>query len=211
MTLQSDITTIQDTIDDIETAIINKGGTISGGLSTFASAINNLDIPIGINREVVNGVYRTPTTSFTFSLPSNATTIDSTVLYYAFSGSTGLTSVDLGSLTTITGDSSLSSAFGYCSNLTSVNLSSLTSINSNRCFFYTFQSCTSLTTLSFPSLTSTSFGSITTQFSYMLSGVTGCTVHFPSNLQSVIGSWSDVTNGFGGTNTTVLFDLPATT
>ena len=35
-------------------------------------------------------------------------------------------------------------------------------------------------------------------------------MHFPSNLQSVIGSWSDVQNGFGGTNTTVLFDLPAT-
>ena len=45
----------------------------------------------------------------------------------------------------------------------------------------------------------------------MLRGVTGCTVHFPSNLEAVIGSWSDVTNGFGGTNTTVLFDLPATT
>jgi hypothetical protein len=44
----------------------------------------------------------------------------------------------------------------------------------------------------------------------MLPGVTGCTVHFPSNLQSVIGSWADVTEGFGGTNTTVLFDLPAT-
>ena len=44
----------------------------------------------------------------------------------------------------------------------------------------------------------------------MLQGVSGCTVHFPSNLQSVIGSWSDVTNGFGGTNTTVLFDLPST-
>ena len=44
----------------------------------------------------------------------------------------------------------------------------------------------------------------------MLRGVTGCTVHFPSNIQSVIGSWASVTGGFGGTNTTVLFDLPAT-
>ena len=26
-------------------------------------------------------------------------------------------------------------------------------------------------------------------------------------IQSTIGSWSDVTNGFGGTNTTVLFDI----
>ena len=74
-----------------------------------------------------------------------------------------------------------------------------------------FSGCTSLTTLSFPALTSTSFGSYTNQFDNMLKGVTGCTVHFPSNLQSVIGSWTSVTNGFTGTNTTVLFDLPATT
>ena len=44
----------------------------------------------------------------------------------------------------------------------------------------------------------------------MLSGVTGCTVHFPSNLETVIGDWSSVTSGFGGTDTTVLFDLPST-
>ena len=44
----------------------------------------------------------------------------------------------------------------------------------------------------------------------MLQSVTGCIVHFSSNLQSVIGSWADVTAGFGGTNTTVLFDLTAT-
>lgn len=70
----------------------------------------------------------------------------------------------------------------------------------------TFQG-TSLETLSFPSLTSTS----TMYFTDMLTGVTGCVVHFPSNLQSVIGSSTDVASGFGGTNTTVLFDLPATT
>jgi hypothetical protein len=69
---------------------------------------------------------------------------------------------------------------------------------------------TSISNLSLPALKSTSFGSYTNQFNYMLKGVTGCTVHFPSNLQSVIGSWSSVTSGFGGTNTTVLFDLPAT-
>ena len=44
----------------------------------------------------------------------------------------------------------------------------------------------------------------------MLNGVTGCTVHFPSNLKSLMMYWSDVTRGFGGTNTIVLFDLPAT-
>jgi len=69
---------------------------------------------------------------------------------------------------------------------------------------------TQITELRFPSLYSGSFGSYTNQFNYMLLSITGCTVHFPSNLQSVIGSWDSVTTGFGGTNTTVLFDLPAT-
>ena len=67
-----------------------------------------------------------------------------------------------------------------------------------------------LQTLSFPALTSNSFGTNTDQFNSMLSNCENVTVHFPSNLQSVIGDWQDVLNGFGGTNTTVLFDLPAT-
>jgi hypothetical protein len=70
---------------------------------------------------------------------------------------------------------------------------------------------TQITELRFPSLNSNSFGSYNNQFRGMLARVNGCTVHFPSNLQSVIGSWTDVTSGFGGTNTIVLFDLPATT
>ena len=126
-----------------------------------------------------------------------------------FSGCTSLTSVDLSSLTTISGSSGCSMMFSG-TGLTSVELSSLTTLSGSAGCQQMFLGCTQLTTLSFPALTSTSFGSYTNQFNYMLSGVTGCTVHFPSNLQSVIGSWSDVTAGFSGINTTVLFDLPAT-
>lgn len=108
------------------------------------------------------------------------------------------------------GPSALTYAFANCTNLTTGVFPALNSITSSGVFRNTFAGCTNLASLSFPALTSTSFGSYTNQFNNMLSGVTGCTVHFPSNLQSVIGSWSDVTNGFGGTNTTVLFDLPQT-
>ena len=107
--------------------------------------------------------------------------------------------------------------FKGCTALTEINLSKLSDLTTSRAMGGTasqggtFTNCTSLTTLSFPALKSTSFGSYTNQFDMLLKGVTGCTVHFPSNLQSVIGSWSSVTSGFGGTNTTVLFDLPATT
>jgi len=238
--LQNNIDTIQDTLDDIRTAIINKGGTVTGtDITTYASGIDNIPIPNVINREVVNGVYQAPTTSFTFSLPSNATDLGNYVMQYAFQGCTGLTSVDLSNLTTVSGSNAMTSAFygctgltgtldlsslttisGYqamiyafqgCTGLTSVDLSNLTTVSGNSAMNQAFSGCTKLTTLSFPSLISTGFGSYKDQFGSMLSGVTGCTVHFPSNLQSVIGSWSSVTSGFGGTNTTVLFDLPATT
>lgn len=93
--------------------------------------------------------------------------------------------------------------------ITTADFPSLTKIGF-QALFRGFMSCPNLQSVSFPALTSQSFGNYTNQFNQMLQSVTGCTVHFPSNLESVIGSWSDVTNGFGGTNTTVLFDLPAT-
>lgn len=73
-----------------------------------------------------------------------------------------------------------------------------------------FRNCTALQSLWFYALDTNSFGSKTNQFYDMLSGCTDVTVHFPIRIQSTIGSWSDVTAGFGGTNTTVLFDLVTT-
>ena len=156
-------------------------------------------------------------------------------LYSTFYNCTSLVSLDLSNLVTANASNSCKQLVYGCSSLTILNLDKLEELGSNafqygcyRCtsltsmsfpklrvldnsaMQYAFYGCTSLTTLSFPALTSQSFGSYTNQFNSMLGGVTGCTVHFPSNLSSVIGSWSSVTNGFGGTNTTVLFDLPAT-
>lgn len=127
-----------------------------------------------------------------------------------FQGCTALTAIALPKLTTCTNAQGLQSLCSGCTSLTSVDLSLLSDIKSGNVLRWAFQGCTSLTTLSFPALASTSFGSSTTQFDNMLSGVTGCTVHFPSNLSSVIGNWASVTAGFGGTNTTILYDLPAT-
>ena len=143
---------------------------------------------------------------------SSLTTISGEfAMQHAFYGCTSLASIDLSSLTTISGFAGMQHAFQGCTSLTTIDLSNLTTISGISGMQHAFQGCTQLKSLSFPALTSTSFGSITNQFNDMLQGVTGCTVHFPSNLQSVIGSWSSVTSGFGGTNTTVLFDLPATT
>lgn len=130
---------------------------------------------------------------------------------FLFSGCTNLASANMSGLTTISGEKACRNMFQYCSGLTSVDLSALTTLTGSQACNIMFYGCTSLTSLSFPALTSNSFGSYyTNQFNNMLQACSGVTVHFPSNLQSVIGSWSDVTNGFGGTNTTVLYDLPAT-
>ena len=192
---------------NITTGNIKKDVTILGVTGSYEIP----GVKEGIQREVnTQGKIQMPTTSFTFSLPSNATDVGSNAMQDAFYNCTGLTSVDLSSLTTVSGSRAMRYAFQNCTGLTSVDLSSLTTVSGSQAMYGAFWDCKKLTTLSFPALTSTSFGSYTNQFNGMLQGVTGCTVHFPSNLQSVIGSWSSVTAGFGGTNTTVLFDLPAT-
>ena len=210
-------------------------GRLYLGNQEIAPILYDKEASIGLPREVSSqGVYGYPAQNFSFSLPSDATNVGSYALYYAFrycssltsvdlsslttvSGNSAfyyafqdcsnLTSVDLSSLTTVSGSSAFSSAFSYCNGLTSVSFPALTTITGGSAFSSAFQYCSNLTSVSFPALTTSSFGSRTNQFNNMLQGCTGVTVHFPSAIQSTIGSWSSVTGGFGGTNTTVLFDL----
>lgn len=148
---------------------------------------------------------------------------------YMFSRCTGITSVDLSSLKYVRGYDSCYNMFKDCTGITSINLSSLEEIGNSSCS-YMFKGCSNLENadvsnvqiigdggckqmfadtkvknLLFSSLTAQGLGNKTNQFDDMLSGVTGCTVVFPSALQSVMGNWTSVQNGFGGTNTTVLF------
>lgn len=124
---------------------------------------------------------------------------------YAFSLCSNLTKAEFPLLQTVTGTQGLGYAFQNCSKLTNVNFDSLSTITGNSVLYYAFRSCTSLKELRFPSLSNIGT-SYTNQFSNMLSGVTGCTIHFPSSIQSNIQGMSGYPN-FGGTNTTVLFDL----
>lgn len=128
----------------------------------------------------------------------------------AFSSCSSLTSASFPVLERANSYRAFYSCFSSCPSLTSISFPALEEINNSQVLSYCFSSCSSLTSVSFPALTSQSFGTYTNQFQNMLSNTSGCTVHFPSNLQSVIGSWSDITNGMGGTNTTISFDLPAT-
>lgn len=134
--------------------------------------------------------------------------------YRMFARCSDLASVNLSSLTTVTGYGACQFMFTQCTSLTSVTFSSLSDISNGSVFDNAFAGCTALTSLSFPALTSTSFGTYNNQFANMISGCSGVTIHFPSNLDpaggsTVISSKTGYPN-FGGSSTTLAFDLTAT-
>ena len=131
------------------------------------------------------------------------TTIGSNACEQMFSDCPNITSVNMSNVETI-GSFGCSGMFGNDTGLTSITFDSLTTLESGA--FNGAFGATSLTSLSFPALTTFSDGS-EDAFSYMLQDVDGCTVHFPAALQSTMENWQDVQDGFGGTNTTILFDL----
>ena len=132
---------------------------------------------------------------------SSLSSVGSYAMYNAFDNCRGLTSVDLSSLSSV-GSSGLYETFSNCFVLKKVVFSSLISITGSEALYRCFNNCSELRYLVFPSLTQVNN---TDAFDSMLSGVVGCTVVFPAALESVIGNWSSVTSGFGGTNTRVIF------
>jgi len=123
-----------------------------------------------------------------------------------------LTSADFSSIV----EMNLQSAFEGCSALTTVKLDSIRRFVNANCGSKTFASCTSLQHLYFPALLATGYNMTTNKacIKDMLSGVTGCTIHFPKNLDPQTGNQkiSGMTGypNFGGTNTVLLYDLPST-
>ena len=73
-----------------------------------------------------------------------------------------------------------------------------------------FMNCYSLKDVYFNSLRSDAFGTeYNNQFLALVQNTTGVKLHFPSNLSSVIPTLSNYPD-FNGTNTVILYDLPAT-
>lgn len=180
-----------------------------------------------------NGRYDYPADITIWKFPDDATKLGYYCFAYGLVGCNTLTTVDFNNITDSASAGGLQSAFSQCPNLSTILANKLRTVNHNSVFSSAFHQCTSLTTVTFPvleeitgqstfyrafrgcsNLTTLSFpalnsvgNSYTNQFSGMLMDCSNVTVHFPAAMQSVIGSWADVTNGFGGTNTTVLFDL----
>lgn len=215
----------------IEKAVDANGKLIGGSTVMNFNGVTDIG-----NYALAYAYYNNTNITGTIDMSSLTTISGEKACFSTFYGCTGITTANFPVLTTVNGSNACSYMFAYC-RITTANFSALTTLSGYAAFeglfaygtglttmtfpllkiltgYSALQTAfvrqTSLTSLSFPALTSTSFGSYTNQFKNMLQGVTGCTVHFPSNLQSVIGSWADVIAGFGGTNTTVLFDLPAT-
>lgn len=173
--------------NNIQAGNIKDGVTILGVTGTYAGSAGNLNY---IPREVVNGVYQMPTSSFTFSLPSNATDLGSYALGYAFYGCTGITSADLSSLTTISGSYAMYYTFYNCTNLTSVDLRNLTFISNNNALNFTFRGCTALQSVDLSSLTTVDN---TNSMAYSFYGCTNlASINF-SNL-TTIGANSSTSN-----------------
>lgn len=150
-----------------------------------------------------------------------------------------LVSADLSSLTTVSGSYAMRETFQNCTNLTSVDLSSLTYVYSNGEFFncfaatgltsvsldsfklatsvsqplaYMFTRCPNLKDIYFKAFSGNN-NNINTLDGNFITGVDGCTLHFPKNLDPQTGSTiiSSMTGypNFGGTNTVLAFDLPS--
>ncbi len=197
---------------------IRNGRLLNEGTVTYTlpSAITDIGNGVFQNASMKN-LWNDPdysssvTSTFDFS---SLTTVSGTDAFYCafesmyFYSSVTSVSFDFSSLGTVSGRSAFYSAWSYWSSngpSLSVDFSSLTSITGSEAFQYAFVGNESISSISFPSLSD--LGTVTNQFTGMLYNCSGVTVHFPAALQSVIGSWTDVQNGFGGNNTTVLFDL----
>ena len=189
---------------------ISQNQQFSGTFQSFPYSIdfdfNNVEVISG--QSAFSGCFRSATGG-SVSIKKLRVVSGYLAMSSTFWGSSQDLDIDFSTIEELSGGSCMNACFYDCQGVPEeISFDSLTSLNSmalTMCFV-----SSTVKVLYFPSLTSQSFGEYTDQFYGMLYLDENCVVHFPSNLQSVIGSWDDVVIGFHGTNTTVLFDLPAT-
>lgn len=160
MSMASDISTISSSLNAIKNAIIDKGVTPTGNITTYADAIRQIqgdesgDIPLNLQPYIViNGVASKPSGALLGDEFSGITSIDSYGMYYMFNRCSGLTgTLDFSDLTSI-GTYGMYSCFQNCSGLTDIDFSALISVGFNG-LGYAFYNCSGLTSIEFQALTS---------------------------------------------------------
>ena len=134
----------------------------------------------------------------------------------AFCNSLDLTEIQFPLLTTINGQYIFSKAFNDIYNpiddsiFTEIRFPSLKSIEGKNNFELAFTNSNNLQHIYFDSLETINDGSThyyKDNFKNMLKDLDGVTLHFPSGLSQSVISVLDTYPNFGGTNTTILFDL----
>ena len=124
----------------------------------------------------------------------------------AFEGCTSLTDPELYNLVKIyNSDSAFYKAFKGCTNIKTARFNKLKYITIKDDALYYMFSGSGIENIYFPSFRAEE--NEDGVFTYLLSSVSNCTVHFYKNDMATMSGWYDVTSGMGGTNTTVLFDL----
>ena len=123
--------------------------------------------------------------SGTINLSSLTTISGTSSCQYMFQNCTGITSVDLSSLTTVSSNYACSHMFYGCTGLTSVDLSSLTTVSGVNACNSMFQGCNGLTSIDLSSLATVSGGN---GCSYMFNDCTGMTSVDLSSLTTLSGS-----------------------
>ena len=223
------------TVTDTDTfrSYATKIGEISGGGAPATKYGCSIDNILGNVDE--KGAYQTPTEPFTLDM-SSVKSLPNNALFYkfyqsnatgaliiglegdlsgrsamnsCFSWCTGLTSVDLSSLTTISGDNAMRNCFFICNSMISITLSALTTISGSTAMRGCFTNCAAMTTISFPALTSiasNAFG--ISSSSYIFFGCTALTeIHFRADMQATIEAMSGYANKWGASSSTIFFDL----
>lgn len=166
------------------------------------------DLKIGlidIPPQGMNSAFSQCTSLTSVDLSSLTTVSGSFGMNRAFEGCTGLTSVDLSSLITVGETYGMYSAFSGCAGLTSVDLSSLTTVSGSNAMYYAFTGCTGLTSIDLSSLTMIS-GSYAMNSAF--SGCTGLTSVDLSSLTTVSGG-NAMNSAFEGCTGLTSISFPA--
>lgn len=182
---------------------------IDGAGYMFSNNPNLTDIVFGSSDLVLNNtnnIFRKCYGISSIDFMDSVSEIQYRGAYYMFDECTGITGdVHLRNIRNITGDRACEYMFTKCSNITSITFDSLISANVDRAFYNINNAYNSLTDLYFPKLVQINNN---TFIDTLISAMSNVTLHFASNLYNN-EAFQNIINVVGGTNTVVLFDLPA--